>query len=87
MSFATVWPDGRGTSDTERKWTMEEVQSDKKAQEVDPKPRCDHICLLDADHVRRGEPHFYGYEFPPPRGRTGRVLLHALVRLARWAKP
>jgi hypothetical protein len=30
-------------------------------------PRCDHICLKDADHVKRGERHFYGYELPSPR--------------------
>lgn len=39
------------------------------ARAVDPEPReaCDHICLKDADHVERGEPHFYGYEHPSPR--------------------
>lgn len=36
---------------------------------ADDTPRCDHICLLDDGHVERGEPHFYGYENPPPRLR------------------
>lgn len=34
---------------------------------ADETPRCDHICLKDAGHVERGEPHFYGYEIPSPR--------------------
>jgi hypothetical protein len=32
-----------------------------------PEPMCDHICIRDAGHVERGEPHFYGYELPSPR--------------------
>lgn len=40
--------------------------SDRAAEAV-PRKKCDHICLLDDDHVDRGEPHFYGYENPSPR--------------------
>lgn len=25
---------------------------------------CDHRCILDDDHVERGEPHYYGYRLP-----------------------
>lgn len=38
-----------------------------KARRVQPWEVCDHICLLDAEHTERGDPHFYGYENPGPR--------------------
>ena len=44
-----------------------------EAQIPEPVDRCDHICLLDAGHVGRGESHQYGYELPP------RALLADLV--------
>jgi hypothetical protein len=46
---------------------------DEQKQAGDRPPRCDHICLLDDGHVERGESHFYGYEFPPPRSAEAEV--------------
>lgn len=45
---------------------------------------CDHICLKDDEHVARGEPHFYGYENPPPR-ITERTRLD-IIRVARHVR-
>jgi inorganic triphosphatase YgiF len=42
-------------------------------QQTERIERCDHICLKDADHVERGEPHFYGYEHPSPRAENTRL--------------
>jgi hypothetical protein len=40
---------------------------DERAEAATNEAKCDHICLKDAGHVERGEPHFYGYEHPSPR--------------------
>lgn len=49
-----------------------------------PKPKCDHICLKDDGHVDRGEPHFYGYENPSPRGHpTDYERLKVAARIIR----
>lgn len=59
--------------------------------DLNPRPKCDHICLLDAGHVDRGEPHFYGYEMPGPRDgnhwhRKWADSLHKLTRLEALIK-
>ena len=54
----------------------------QRAQETNPRPKCDHICLLDDGHVERGERHFYGYENPPPRTRPA-LKYEALCDIVR----
>ena len=42
------------------------MSDNDQAQVTGPRPpRCDHICLKEADHD--GTPHFHGYELPSPR--------------------
>ena len=33
----------------------------------DPRGKCDYICMLDGEHVERGEIHQLCYELPSPR--------------------
>jgi hypothetical protein len=42
-------------------------------------PRCDHICLLPADHLDRGVLHQYGYELPSPRSSASAEEAIALI--------
>jgi hypothetical protein len=54
---------------------------------AEPREMCDHICLKDAEHVQRGEPHFYGYEHPSPRQPVQppqRVSQERIERLTEW---
>jgi hypothetical protein len=43
------------------------IQVASLVETAEPRKLCDHICMLDADHVERGELHQYCYENPPPR--------------------
>ena len=58
------------------------------AVDVNPRPKCDRLCLClkDPGHVERGEPHFYGYENPPPRCAHARTDIPALVAELRAAR-
>ncbi len=38
-----------------------------------PQPMCDHICLLPADHLDRGQLHFHGYRHPSPVAECERL--------------
>jgi len=43
------------------------AMDEPQASDWSTRKRCDHICLLDDEHVERGEVHQYGYEIPSPR--------------------
>jgi hypothetical protein len=44
---------------------------------------CDHICMLDAGHVERGELHYYCYELPSPRSVDPTAALRDAALLAQ----
>ena len=70
---------------------MDPTASDQ-AQAATPEAKCDHICLKDANHVERGEPHFYGYENPSPRSelaelRAARQVVEAVTEYGAGQPP